>query len=100
MVLFTQVPIQILDVLEVGSLGRAQIPPGVILLQDAEREHILVRRVEDVGADAFARCGHGDVDVDLQFGVHRCVRLELEHQITVHVPGYLFVQQEHDQKST
>lgn len=42
MIFFAQVLIQVLHVLEICALIRAQFPPGVLLLQHTKREDILI----------------------------------------------------------
>lgn len=96
MVFLAQILIMVLEVGEEGTLRGTQIPPGVVFLEDSEREYILVGRIEDIGSDALAQSGHRNVDVDLEFGIHRGVRLEFERQIAVQIPSDLLVHQEYD----
>lgn len=53
MVLFSQITVQMLHVLEVGSLIWTQFPPRILLFQNAEREHILIGRIQYVGTDIY-----------------------------------------------
>lgn len=98
MPLLAQIRIHALNVVEMLALLRAQIPPRVVFRQDAKRQ--LTSRIEIIGANGAAWRCHRDVDVYLQSLIHRDVRLEAKHQLTVVVPLDLLVDQEHDDQAT
>lgn len=53
MVFLTQVTIQVLHVLKIGTLIRTQFPPRILFLENTEREHILIGRVQYVGSNIW-----------------------------------------------
>lgn len=82
-VLFPEVRIHILHVIEVGLLTLVHLPPSVDLLQFSETE--LTSGVQDISTDCVAGRGHCQVQVDPQFRVHVIVRNELEDEPTLQV---------------
>lgn len=82
-ILFPEVRIHILHVLEVGLLTLVHLPPSVDLLQFSESE--LTSGVQDISPDCVAGRGHRQVQVDSQFRVHIIVRNELKDESTLQV---------------
>lgn len=54
MILFAEITVDGLDLVEVEALETVQLEPGWLLAEAAEREGVLVRRVQDISSDV---CG-------------------------------------------
>lgn len=94
-----EISIEMLHVLKVSLLLRTKFPPNIFLFDHTERECVLIRTIENVSSDVFARHLHRHVDVELQLCLNVGIGNEAELQRGGKIEVDFLVDHKHDKEA-